>query len=203
MREEFFNCLAEDQRIAAIHSPKKLDQFLRTNLRIAFLMTGNISVIKRYVDVLKKHNRLVFLHLEKIAGISYDKEGIKFIAKLVQPTGIISTKGSLIQLAKKEGLLTIQRLFLVDTEAMNHGINLVDVCQPDVVEIMPALMPDMIQKVVHKTNVPIITGGLVYEEKHLVAALHSGAQAVSTGDDSFWKSQNKLLVRNNARKHYE
>ncbi len=68
---------------------------------------GNISVIKRYVDLLKQHNRTVFLHVEKIPGISYDREGLKFLAKFVKPTGIVKPLKvhSLITQSKKDWLL--------------------------------------------------------------------------------------------------
>jgi glycerol uptake operon antiterminator len=189
MLKEFTKRLEEDQVIASIKDPKSLDQFLNTNIQSAFLLTGNISVIKRYVDLLKKNNRFVFLHIEKIPGISYDREGLKFIAKYVKPTGIITTKSTLIQLAKKEGLLTIQRLFLVDTDAVKNGLQTVNDIQPDALEIMPALIPDMISKLRRETNLPIITGGLIQNQLQIEAALGSGAKAVSTGRPWLWKSR--------------
>lgn len=63
---DFLQQLGQDRLIASIKSPKNLEQFLETEIQAAFLLTGNISVIKRYVDLLKQHNRTVFLHIEKI-----------------------------------------------------------------------------------------------------------------------------------------
>lgn len=188
-QNEFTKRLSEDRLIASIKDPKSLDHFLESSIQSAFLLTGNISVIKRYVDLLKKHNRFVFLHIEKIPGISYDREGLKFIAKYVKPTGIVTTKSSLIQLAKKEGLLTIQRLFLVDTDAVKNGLLAVNEIQPHALEIMPALIPEMISKIKRETNLPIITGGLIRNQEHIDSALQSGALAVSTGKPWLWKKQ--------------
>ncbi|MCA1065925.1 glycerol-3-phosphate responsive antiterminator [Rossellomorea sp. AcN35-11] len=189
LQEEFIRRLEHDRLIASIKDPKSLDQFLETDIQCAFLLAGNISVIKLYVDLLKKNNRFVFLHIEKIPGISYDREGLKFIAKYVQPTGIVTTKSSLIQLAKKEGLLTIQRLFLVDTDAVKNGLKSVNEIQPHALELMPALMPEMIVKLKRKSSLPIITGGLIHHQTHIDAALQSGAVAVSTGKPKFWRVQ--------------
>ena len=174
--------------IAAIKSPKNLEKFLETDLQTAFLLIGNISVIKRYVDLLKSHHRRVFLHVEKIPGISYDKEGLKFLAKFVKPDGIVSTKSSLIQFAKNEGLATIQRLFLVDTDAVRHGLDTINELKPDALEIMPGIIPDMIHKVTKKTDIPIITGGLIENQQQIQAALENGAMAVSTGTPRLWKN---------------
>lgn len=195
--QEFTRRLTEDRLIASIKDPKSLDQFLETNIQSAFLLTGNISVIKRYVDLLKKHNRFVFLHIEKIPGISYDREGLQFIARYVKPTGIVTTKSSLIHLAKKEGLLTIQRLFLVDTDAVKNGLKTVNEIQPDALELMPALLPEMIIKLRNETSCPIITGGLIHNQIQIDAALQSGALAVSTGRPWLWKVHEKQKLTQN------
>lgn len=184
---DFLQQLGQDRLIASIKSPKNLERFLETEIQAAFLLTGNISVIKRYVDLLKQHNRMVFLHIEKIPGISYDREGLEFLAKFVKPTGIVTTKSSLINYAKQEGLVAIQRLFLVDTDAVAQGLKTVQNIKPDALELMPGLIPEMIEKIVKKTSIPIITGGLIQNESHIQAALKAGATAVSTGKSWLWK----------------
>ncbi|MCA0171356.1 glycerol-3-phosphate responsive antiterminator [Bacillus sp. RAR_GA_16] len=181
--------------IAAIKDPKSFDRFIESDLQSAFLLMGNISVIKRYVDQLKKHDRHVFLHIEKIPGISFDKEGLKFISKFVKPTGIVTTKSSLVQLAKQEGLLTIQRLFLIDTDAVHNGLKSVREIQPDALEVMPGLIPEMIQQLKMETDIPLITGGLIQNRDHIGQALASGAIAVSTGRSWLWKKGNLEFKR--------
>ncbi|MEK1831085.1 glycerol-3-phosphate responsive antiterminator [Priestia megaterium] len=61
---DFLQQLGQDRLIASIKSSKNLEQFLETEIQAAFLLTGNISVIKRYVDLLKQHNRTVFYTLK-------------------------------------------------------------------------------------------------------------------------------------------
>ncbi|KIL45095.1 glycerol-3-phosphate responsive antiterminator [Jeotgalibacillus soli] len=187
IQTEFFERLAKDSIISSIKDPKSLDQFLEKDIGCAFLLLGNINVIKTYVDLLKTHGRHVFLHIEKIPGISYDKEGLRFINHYVKPTGIVTTKSSLIQLAKKEGLIAIQRLFLIDSDALKQGLKNAEEVQPDALELMPGIIPDMIRKVSRETAIPLITGGLVQNKSQMVAALESGAYAVSTGKPWLWE----------------
>ncbi|PKG24792.1 glycerol-3-phosphate responsive antiterminator [Niallia nealsonii] len=187
-QEFFFRRLEEDRVIAAIKSPKTFDQFLHTNIQSAFLMFGNITVIKKYVDLLKQEGRFVFIHIEKISGISNDKEGVRFISHYLNPTGIITTKSSVVKMAKQENLLTIQRLFLVDSDAVNHGLEGAQEIQPDALEVMPGLMPDMIKKINSHSNIPIITGGLFDRRSQMRDALEAGAFAVSAGNPKLWKS---------------
>ncbi|MBB5325700.1 glycerol uptake operon antiterminator [Anoxybacillus tepidamans] len=181
----------QDPLIAAIKQPKHIERFLQTTWKTVLLQTGTISVLKRYVDVLKENGRYVFVHVEKIPGISYDKEGLQFLAKFIRPHGIVTTKSTLVQLAKKEGLWTIQRLFLVDTDAVENGLKQVSEITPDALEVMPGIVPEMVANLVQRTNIPIITGGLVQHRHHITQALQSGAIAVSTGNPTLWKTVQK------------
>lgn len=189
LEQQFLSQLQKERLTASIKDPKSLDQFLETDVKIGSLLTGNISVIKKYVDVLKKNERFVFLHLEKIEGISYDKEGLKFVAKFFKPHGIISTKSSLIKIAKSLDLLTIQRLFLVDSDAMKRGLDSINRDRPTAVEVMPGIIPKAIKELSQNTNVPIITGGLFKNKNQMIEALEHGAIAVSSGTPKLWKEK--------------
>lgn len=48
IKKLFFESVAKDKVIAAIKEPKHLEKFLESDIKAAFLLTGNISVIKRY-----------------------------------------------------------------------------------------------------------------------------------------------------------
>ncbi|MBW7651718.1 glycerol-3-phosphate responsive antiterminator [Anoxybacillus sp. ST4] len=177
----------QEKFIATIKHPKHMEYFLKTRWKTAFLQTGTISVIKRYVDLLKEHDRYVFIHVEKIPGITCDKEGLQFLAKFIRPHGIVTTKSSLIHLAKKEKLWAIQRLFLVDTDAMMNGLHSIQQVAPDALEVMPGIVPEMIEYLVKKTNIPIITGGLIQNKNQILQSIQKGAQAVSSGNPEIWK----------------
>lgn len=78
----------------------------------------------------------------------------------------------------------------MDTDAVANGLKVVEEIQPDALEIMPALIPEMIEKLKVKTSCPLITGGLIQNQRHIDQALQSGAIAVSTGRNWLWKTQN-------------
>lgn len=196
-QQQFLKNMKEERVIAAIKDPKSLDYFLTRDIHTAFLLMGNISVIKRYVDLLKYHNRLVFLHLEKIPGISQDKEGLRFISKFIQPTGIVATKPSLIKIAKQEGLVAIQRLFLIDSEAVENGLKVSREIKPDALELMPGLLPGIVKSIKEETEIPLITGGLIHYRSQIQDAIESGAMAASTGKQQLWrvyKSEEKVVL---------
>jgi len=188
--EAFLTGLAQHRMIASIKDPRQIETALglRGRLSGVFLLTGHIGVIKGYVDLFKEHQLPVFLHLEKIGGLSTDNYGLDYLAKAIKPTGIISTKTNVVKTAKKMGLITIQRFFLVDTEGLDNIAKSLSQSEPDIVEVMPARIPDMIGRVKALTTLPIITGGLLYEQSQAEECLKYGATAVSSSKPELWKS---------------
>ncbi|WP_308638281.1 glycerol-3-phosphate responsive antiterminator [Paenibacillus silvisoli] len=186
--EAFFSGLADHRTIASIKEPKHIEIALANRHRLSgvFLLTGHIGVLKGYVDVFMNHGLPVFLHLEKIGGLSTDLHGIDYLAKVIKPTGIITTKTSVVKTAKKLGLLTIQRFFLIDTEGLDNIAKSLCQVEPDIIELMPARIPEMIGKVKAFTHLPIITGGLLFECAHAKACLKHGATAISSSKPELW-----------------
>lgn len=179
--------LKKYRKIATVKTPKYMEEVLDNNISCVFLLMGNLGVIKRYVEFYRKHNIPVFLHIDKIGGLSSNSDGIEFVANYIKPAGIISTRNSLLRIAKKNGLLTIQRLFLVDSDAVKKGLKEIENHEPDYLELMPALVPELIQRVNRISKIPVITGGLVGSPKHMYEALNAGAVAVSASNPVLWK----------------
>lgn len=184
---EFRARLGQTKLIASVKEAKHLEKAVEANLSAAVLSIGNIGVIKGYVDFFKSREIPVFLHLERIGGISYDREGIAFLAHYVKPDGIVTTRNTLVKLAKKQGLLTIQRLFLVDSDSLKSGLQSIQDTQPDAVELMPALLPEYIEEFRSMIDTPIIAGGLLRKREQMEVVLQHGATAVSVGSPSLWK----------------
>ncbi|WP_209120991.1 glycerol-3-phosphate responsive antiterminator [Alkalihalobacillus sp. BA299] len=187
--EYFFERLKFHKKIAAIKSPRHIETAIKNknSLSGVYLLTGSITVIKSYVNVFKKENLPVFVHIEKIGGLSVDHEGMNYLAKSVMPTGIVTTKPNNIIHARKCGLLTIQRVFAIDSEVIENLVAKVDINKPHLVEIMPARVVEIITLLKNEMNVPIISGGLIKEREHAVNSLKAGAVAISTSNVEVWK----------------
>ncbi|WP_088103278.1 glycerol-3-phosphate responsive antiterminator [Halalkalibacter urbisdiaboli] len=182
--------LKECKKIAAVKKPKQLELAVKYKDRLSgvFILTGNINLIKKYVELLRKEGLPTFVHIEKIKGLSNDKDGLDYIESFVKPTGIVTTKPSLIAAAKKRKLLTVQRIFMIDTEIIENLPELLEKNRPDIIEIMPARIPEIIQEIKEYTdNIPLITGGLLTEKQHAIKAIEHGAVAVSTSNVQVWK----------------
>lgn len=189
--EAFFKRLDTHRMVASIKEPKQIEIALSLKNRLSgvFLLTGHIGVIKGYVDLFKSHQLPVFLHLEKIGGLSTDSYGLDFLAKVINPTGIITTKTNVVKIAKKMGLFTIQRFFLIDTEGLENISKSLSQIEPDIIEVMPARIPEMIGGIKTFTSIPIITGGLLFERSHIMECLKHGASAVSLSKTELWRDR--------------
>ncbi|MGI6686485.1 MAG: glycerol-3-phosphate responsive antiterminator [Bacillota bacterium] len=187
--QDFFK---KEKIIAAVRNEKQLQKAVNAPIAAIFLLAGDINVLADYVDYARGHHIPVFPHLDLMGGIAGDKAAVKFIAREIRPDGIITTRSTLIKAAKKHDLRTIQRLFLVDSTAVETGIHAVEENQPDAVEIMPGLMPKIISQVKSRIGKPIIAGGLIEDQEDIDQVLNAGALAVSIGNsDLWWYNQDK------------
>lgn len=179
--------LSENPIVAAIKSVDKLDEALKSNVEIIFLLTGDVFNLKEMVDRIHKRRKAVFVHVDLIEGIAADPVGLRFICESVQPDGIITTKGHLIKAAKKMKVLTIQRLFLLDSLSLDTGIHSIKTHNPDAVEILPGVMPKVTNQIVVKTDKPIIAGGLIKDKEDVIQSLKAGAMGISTSAQDIWE----------------
>lgn len=178
--------MVDSQIIASIHNEEDLQFAIKSNANIVFLLTGNLMTIADYVEQLRKAGKHVFIHLDFIDGLSNTRNALNYVADFWNPTGIITTKSHIIKFAKDAGLMTIQRIFLLDGNAITKGVEMVKSSRPDAVEVMPGIIPKVIDKLSLELNYPIIAGGLISEVAEVHEALQAGALAVSSGNPNMW-----------------
>ena len=119
-------------------------------------------------------------------GLSAKTEAIDYIKNNTKADGILSTKGNLVKHAADIGLIGILRNFIIDSIAMENVNKQVELAHPDMIEIMPGIMPEIIEKLKNEIKLPLIAGGLISDKKDVIAALSAGADAVSTTKEELW-----------------
>ncbi|KNZ43010.1 glycerol-3-phosphate responsive antiterminator [Acetobacterium bakii] len=174
--------------IVAVRNPKDIYDAIQSESQIIFLLTGNVFNLKKMVELCNKSGKYVFTHLDLIKGYSQDNYFIKYLKDEINPTGVITTKNNIITRAKQENLLTIQRLFLLDSSAMDISINSARKIKPDAIEILPGLVPKLIKNVKKEINIPIVTGGFIETVEEVRSCLAAGAISVSTSHKPLWDS---------------
>lgn len=173
--------------IAAVKDEEQLEQALASECEILFFLFGNICTIRPLVDRAKKAGKLAFVHLDLTQGLSGKDVAADYVKEYAQADGVISTRPFLLRRAKALGLLTVLRIFLVDSLSLANLEKQIEACGPDLVEVMPGVMPKVIRRVCAQTEVPVIAGGMVSDKEDAIAALSAGAMCVSTTCQDLWQ----------------
>ena len=178
--------LAENPIIAAVKDDSGLEAALLTECRVIFLLYGNVCSVGGLVDRIKSADKLAMVHIDLVDGLSSKDVAVMFLRQNTRADGVISTKPAIVKAAKEQGLLAIQRFFLIDSLAMANFQKYTEVQAADAIEILPATMPKVIRKITTACRLPIIAGGLISDKEDILLALQNGAAAVSSTNQEVW-----------------
>lgn len=173
--------------LPAVHKLKDVEAVLASPFSYMVLLGGHLGQLKHIVNLASQHNKKVLLHADLIDGLKNDEYAAEFLCQSIRPAGIISTRSSVIGRTKQNGLIAIQRLFLIDSDALERSYTVLDKNRPDFIEVLPGVIPDIISEVKQRSGIPIIAGGLIRTEAHVSQALEAGASAITTSRKELWK----------------
>jgi glycerol uptake operon antiterminator len=188
VRERFFHGLKSRPVIAGLRESSQVEAAIRQGVGVLFILGQDIFALQDSVARAHAEGRLIFSHVDLIKGVGRDEAGVRFLAKHVGVDGILTTRSNLISPAKREGLIAIQRLFVLDSESLEAGLPTVEKAGPDAVEVLPGvILPAIAQELAaHGALPPLIAGGLIRSLAHVEAVLRAGAVAVSTSEPGLW-----------------
>ncbi|MDQ0247137.1 glycerol uptake operon antiterminator [Bacillus fengqiuensis] len=176
------------QILPAVRDMKQLEKFLESDYKYGVLLDSHLGQLKGIMNAVKRANKELLLHVDLIQGLKHDEYAVEFLCQELKPAGIISTRSSVIVKAKQKGVYAIQRVFLLDSTALEKSYHLIQKIKPDYIEILPGIIPSLIQEVYEKTNIPVLAGGLIRSEQDVAEALKAGAMAVTTSKRDLWKN---------------
>lgn len=177
---------ANQRILPAIKQVKELEKLLPTSFEYIVLLGGRIGHLKPMVELAHQHGKKVLLHADLIDGLKNDEYAAEFLCQQIRPAGLISTRTTVILKTKQNGLLSIQRIFLIDSGAVDKSIGLTEKTKPDYIEVLPGIVPHLIAEVQERTGIPVIAGGLIRSEKEVEEALEAGAEAITTSRQELW-----------------
>ena len=172
--------------IAAVRDPVSNRLAIASPVAAISMISTSIFEVEAMASEAKAAGKTVFLHIDLAEGLGRDDAAVRWCVERIGVDGLISTRPSLLKAASELGVLTIQRLFLVDSASFAHGKRLLKNTPPDLAEVLPAIAPKGIRQMCEALNKPVIAGGLVTEPREIALALQAGARAVSTGESRLW-----------------
>ena len=179
--------LTQSPIIAAVRTPAQLSRALLTPVQVIFLLGGDPETLPSLVQTARSAQKLVFVHMDLVEGFSRDAAGVKWLARAAHPSGILSTRAPILRAAADESLLTVLRIFMVDSSSLATGVRMAKSCEPTLIEVMPGLVPKAIVRLKEELRLPVIAGGMITERREVEEAIRAGALAVSTSAPELWR----------------
>jgi len=170
---------------AAIRTEKDFSKALGSDVDMVFLLHANIMTVEDCIKKIHDAGKKAMVHIDFAEGIGKDRYGIEFLAEK-GVDGICTTRTNIVKMAREAGLITLQRFFMIDSHSVATSIESMKISNPDIIEIMPAIVTKKIKEFASLVDVPIIAGGLADSEDEVREAIAAGADCVSTGETSLW-----------------
>ncbi len=172
--------------IPSCFSMRDFEKFLESPLETGIFVEMHVAQLKNVSRLAKEHGKKMIYHLDMIHGLKNDDFAAEYICQAYKPYGLISTKGNVILKAKQKGVTAIQRIFLLDSRALEKSYKLIAKTNPDYIEVLPGMMPEMIREIKDSLQIPVIAGGLIRTKEDAKNALNAGAVAITTSKTELW-----------------
>lgn len=186
MGQRIFQAMERSPIIAAVKNDEGLERVLQLEQKVVFLLYGDLCGVPDTVRRLHEAGKLAVVHTDLIAGLGSKEVAVDYVRSAVGADGIISTRPSFIRRGKELGLFTVLRFFVFDSLSLENVHRTAAAAQPDVIEILPGIMPKVISRIAASTSIPLICGGLIMDKSDVMQALSAGALAVSSTNEQVW-----------------
>lgn len=188
MDQKLYDLIEANPVIAAVKDMDGLKACcLVEDVKVVFVLFGDICNIDAIVKQIKQSGKVAMVHIDLISGLSSKEIAVDYIKHCTAADGIISTKPVMIKRARELSLYTTLRVFVLDSMAFENIEKQMHQVRPDIIEILPGLMPKVIRRVSRLVKIPVIAGGLISEKEDVMAALSAGAISVSSTNQDVWK----------------
>lgn len=186
-RESFAKRLERNRVIPAVRDDAALKKALQSFHDIIFVLYGDILNLETHVNAIIKSGKLPFIHLDMIHGLANNPVVLDYFYRhFKRECAVITTKNTMAKKAQEMGILVVQRYFMLDSLALESVSESIAKSGEDAIEIMPGILPRIIDYLSHRTTVPVIAGGLIQTAHDVERILASGAVAISTTRSELW-----------------
>lgn len=186
-QSELLKILRDYPIIPSLQHKEDLPALLNSRARVGLISSGSIFNIEKHAQELHNNNKFVLVHIDLIDGLGRDTAAIRFLKERAAADGIVTPNRHLISAARKEGMLTVHRLFAHDSPSIETGIKVLQMSNPDFIEVLPGLMVSKVFPTLQKQfKQPIIGAGLIKTQEEVKIVLDAGAVGVNTSAKNLW-----------------
>jgi glycerol uptake operon antiterminator len=188
-KQEFLRLARLFPVAAAIKSNEDFQFALDSDVHLLFLLKGDAFQLSALLAQAHQRGKGVVVHIDLVSGIGKDRAGIQYLHDL-GVDAIITSRAQLVAAGKAEGLITIQRLLLLDDYGLETGVHTIARAAPDLVEILPGIIfPEMIALLRQLLPGPFIAGGFIRTAVDVARIQSAGALLSSSSTYELWKKE--------------
>lgn len=171
---------------AALKSIEETQIALQSAAKILFLLKGDAFQLEPLIEQTHKQGKAFIVHVDLVSGIGKDRAGIHYL-RHIGVDGIITSRAQLVSAGRSEGLVTIQRLLLVDDSAIEIGARTVARAAPDFVEVLPGVIfPEIASQLQQLLPGPFIAGGFIRTTTDVARVQAAGGILSSSSTYELW-----------------
>ncbi len=180
---------------AAIKSQEDMEPALNSDTSLLFLLKGDAFQLAPFVEQAHARGKGIVVHVDLVSGVGKDRAGIHYLHQ-IGVDAIITSRSQLISAGKAEGLVTIQRLLLVDDSALETGVRTIARAAPDVVEVLPGVIfPSVASQLQQMLPGPFIAGGFIRTAEDVARIQMAGGILSSSSTYALWRRTSELTRR--------
>ncbi|GAC1391995.1 MAG: glycerol-3-phosphate responsive antiterminator [Ktedonobacteraceae bacterium] len=162
---------------------------------LLFLLKGDAFQLAPFVERAHMQGKGIVVHVDLVSGIGKDRAGIHYLHQ-IGVDAIITSRSQLISAGHAEGLVTIQRLLLVDDSALETGVRTIARAAPDVVEVLPGVIfPSVAPTLQQMLPGPFIAGGFIRTAEDVASIRAAGGILSSSSTYTLWRRTPELTRR--------
>jgi len=191
IKQEFLRLAREYPVAAAMKSHEDMEVALESDALLLFLLKGDALQLAPFITRVHQRGKGVVVHVDLVSGVGKDRAGIQYLHQ-IGVDAIITSRTQLVSAGRAEGLITIQRLLLVDDSALDTGMRTIARAAPDIVEVLPGIIfPDVAATLQKLLPGPFIAGGFIRSVDEVARIQAAGGILSSSSTHSLWYRTSK------------
>ena len=185
-KQEFLRLAHRYPVAAALKSSDDMLVALDSDALLLFMLKGDAFQLAPFVAQAHQRGKGIVVHVDLVSGIGKDRAGIQYLHQ-AGVDAIITSRSQLVSAGHAEGLVTIQRLLLVDDSALETGVRTISRAAPDIVEVLPGIIfPEIASTLQQLLPGPFVAGGFIRDASEVARIQAAGAILSSSSTYALW-----------------
>lgn len=187
LKQEFLHLARRYPVAAAIKTYEDGLEALEAEVALLFLLKGNAFDMQPFIEEAHRKGKGIVIHIDLIGGVGKDRAGIQYLHR-IGADAIVTSKSQLVAAGKAEGLVTIQRLLLLEDSALDKGVKTIAHARPDLVEVLPGIIfADIAPQLQKLLPGPFIAGGFIQSHDEVEQVRRAGAILCTSSTPTLWR----------------